>query len=204
MIEGTEFAWEAVEAAEVYVDWLVSAAVNFAVLLPFLYYWYLYRYPSRWVTRCGPNVDPSVRMAQVSSLLKLLQIAAVASQSVWRTPPWYCLAAIITGQFLNLRVYQLLGTTGVYYGSRFGAAPRVPWVTAFPFSVVKHPQYVGAILTLLGCLCWAPWPYVAVWAGGYLAMMAIEDDEPRPSQPNGPEPGVSAVAGNGPGRQKAS
>lgn len=198
MIEGTELAWEAVAAAEIYIDWLIFAAVNFAVVLPFLFYWYLYNYPSRWMARCGKNVDPSERMAQVSGVLKLLQIAAVASQSEWRIPPWYCVAAIAAGQYFNFRVYQLLGIPGVYYGARFGKA-QIPWVTAFPFSAIKHPQYVGAILTLLGCLCWAPWPYVAVWAASYVAMMVVENGERAT-----PAPAAGTAVEGAPGRAKAS
>lgn len=52
------------------------------------------------------------------------------------------------GQTLNVKVYQLLGHDGVYYGARFGR--RIPWVSAWPYSHVRDPQYIGCILTLLG------------------------------------------------------
>jgi protein-S-isoprenylcysteine O-methyltransferase Ste14 len=39
-----------------------------------------------------------------------------------------------------------IGKVGVYYGTRLGAT--VPWVEGFPFNVVRHPQYVGAVLSL--------------------------------------------------------
>ena len=35
---------------------------------------------------------------------------------------------------------------GIYYGSKLGH--HVPWVTGYPFSVVAHPQYVGAVMTV--------------------------------------------------------
>jgi hypothetical protein len=44
---------------------------------------------------------------------------------------WWNLILIFAGQFLNFRVYQLLGEVGVYYGVRFGYS--VPWVTEFPY-----------------------------------------------------------------------
>lgn len=38
------------------------------------------------------------------------------------------------------------GKAGVYYGCKFGLS--IPWYHGFPFTVVKHPQYVGCILTI--------------------------------------------------------
>ena len=52
------------------------------------------------------------------------------------------------GQWLNVRVFALLGHDGVFYGNRFGIT--LPWLTAFPFNVVSHPQYVGAVLSIWG------------------------------------------------------
>jgi methylene-fatty-acyl-phospholipid synthase len=37
---------------------------------------------------------------------------------------------------------------GVYYGFKLGE--EIPWVSGFPFSVVKHPQYVGSALSVWG------------------------------------------------------
>ena len=55
---------------------------------------------------------------------------------------------IAVGQCLNVAVFYRLGATGVFYGDRFGR--RVPWVRGFPFSVLAHPQYVGAVATIWG------------------------------------------------------
>jgi methylene-fatty-acyl-phospholipid synthase len=52
------------------------------------------------------------------------------------------------GQYLNLRVFQLLGREGVFFGNRFGLV--LPWQQRFPFSWMRHPQYVGASLTIWG------------------------------------------------------
>ena len=83
------------------------------------------------------------------------------------------------GQTLNASVYRNLGTVGVYYGKQFGYP--VPWVHGFPFQLgdylyVPHPQYTGAILTILSMphLFRLPWKYALVWVASYLATMSIE------------------------------
>jgi methylene-fatty-acyl-phospholipid synthase len=55
---------------------------------------------------------------------------------------------IVVGQSLNFAVFRRLGRVGVFYGNRFGR-PTV-WHTGFPFSVLRHPQYVGAALSVWG------------------------------------------------------
>jgi hypothetical protein len=52
------------------------------------------------------------------------------------------------GQLLNAGVFYRLGSTGVFYGTRFGHS--VPWTHAFPFSMLRHPQYVGTVLSIWG------------------------------------------------------
>jgi methylene-fatty-acyl-phospholipid synthase len=56
---------------------------------------------------------------------------------------------IAAGQFLNFSVFQKIGNTGVLYGKQFGYT--VPWVTSFPYSFIKHPQYVGTLISIWGC-----------------------------------------------------
>lgn len=55
---------------------------------------------------------------------------------------------VLLGQILNVAVYQTLGEAGVYYGCRLGKT--IPWVHGLPFSVVPHPQYLGATLSEIG------------------------------------------------------
>ena len=55
---------------------------------------------------------------------------------------------LVVGQALNLSVFARLGSTGVFYGTRFGHA--IPWQRGFPFSLLSHPQYVGTVLTVWG------------------------------------------------------
>ncbi|GAB4850544.1 hypothetical protein Ancab_029854 [Ancistrocladus abbreviatus] len=146
------------------------------VLLPFTFYYWLWTYPQTWVDLCGKGRDPSKVMAQVSYLLKAIQFISffsVASLS-W-PPPLYFWPLIIVGQFLNLRVYQLLGEFGVYYGMRFGKS--IPWVKEFPYGYVRDPQYVGSILSILACLSWLPIQYILLWCLGYVFMMHLESKE---------------------------
>ena len=55
---------------------------------------------------------------------------------------------ILTGQILNFGVFLRLGRVGVFYGDIFGH--ELPRCQQFPFSVLNHPQYVGALLSVWG------------------------------------------------------
>jgi len=57
-------------------------------------------------------------------------------------------ALIAVGQILNIGVFYRLGKVGVFYGDKFGYA--VSWCQKFPFSLLDHPQYVGALLSIWG------------------------------------------------------
>ncbi|KAG7652628.1 Phosphatidyl-N-methylethanolamine N-methyltransferase [Arabidopsis thaliana] len=146
------------------------------VLLPFPFYWWLWTNPQSWVNLCGRERDPSTVMARVSHVLKaaqLLSLFSVASLS-WPSPLYFW-PLMAFGQFLNFRVYQLLGEAGTYYGVRFGK--NIPWVTEFPFGVIRDPQYVGSIMSLLACLSWVPFQYILLWSLGYVFMMFLESKE---------------------------
>ncbi|KAK6912314.1 Phospholipid methyltransferase [Dillenia turbinata] len=146
------------------------------VLVPFPYYYWLWRNPQTWMNLCGPGRDPSKAMAQISHFLKLIQFVSLFSvSSLSWPPPFYFWPLFLFGQFLNFRVYQLLGETGTYYGVRFGKS--IPWVTEFPFGVIKDPQYVGSIMSLLACLNWVPFTYILLWVLGYVFMICVESHE---------------------------
>ncbi|RWR91169.1 phosphatidyl-N-methylethanolamine N-methyltransferase [Cinnamomum micranthum f. kanehirae] len=153
----------------------MSVLVCIGLFLPFPFYCFLWTYPQIWVDFCGKGSDPCHRMAQVSHFLKILQFLAIFSVAHFSWPPWYCFLLFALGQFLNFRVYQLLGESGTYYGVRFGK--NIPWVTEFPFGYIQDPQYVGSMLSLIACLCWVPFPYVLLWVLGYLFMMLVESKE---------------------------
>lgn len=55
---------------------------------------------------------------------------------------------IALGQLLNFSVFRRLGNVGVFYGAQFDYS--VPWVSGFPFSLFRHPQYLGALLSIWG------------------------------------------------------
>lgn len=55
---------------------------------------------------------------------------------------------VLTGIFLNLSVFHSLGKIGVFYGNKLGY--HVPWREEFPFSLCRHPQYVGTLLSIWG------------------------------------------------------
>lgn len=155
------------------LEFLVNAVRLAAVISPFPFYTYLWWYPQRFVDSvCSDGADPSHRMAQISTGLKIVQFLAllsVASFSSNLYPPWWSVVLFLAGQFLNMRAYQLLGESGIYYGNRFGK--EIGWVTEFPYGTIKDPQYVGSILSLIGITCWVPWRWVLPWIGGYLWMV---------------------------------
>lgn len=73
--------------------------------------------------------------------------------SIWpictsRLPLVVGVASIVLGQTFNLSVFYRLRSVGVFYGHKFGF--EVPWTGEFPFSLLKHPQYVGATLSIWG------------------------------------------------------
>jgi methylene-fatty-acyl-phospholipid synthase len=80
---------------------------------------------------------------------------------------WLGAGLIVVGQVLNLSVFARLGRVGVFYGARFGH--RVPWCTRFPFSALRHPQYVGVVITVWGLFAVARHPH-----GDWLALPLLE------------------------------
>ncbi|KAL6134229.1 hypothetical protein ACLB2K_066462 [Fragaria x ananassa] len=152
----------------------IAAAIG--VLSPFPFYYWLWTSPQTWVALCGKGRDPCKVMAYVAHFLKLIQFLSLFSVSTisW-PPPLYFWPLIAFGQFLNFRVYQLLGESGTYYGVRFGK--NIPWVTEFPFGYIKDPQYVGSISSLFACLSWVPFLYIFLWTLGYVFMIHVESTE---------------------------
>ncbi|XP_071703619.1 phosphatidyl-N-methylethanolamine N-methyltransferase [Rutidosis leptorrhynchoides] len=147
------------------------------VISPFPFYYWLWFHPQTWVNLCAKTQrDPCKLMAFVAHFLKLIQFLSLFSVSTlsW-PPPFYFWPLFLFGQFLNFRVYQLLGESGTYYGVRFGK--NIPWVTEFPFGTIKDPQYVGSIMSLLACVKWVPFLYIFIWVLGYIFMIHIESKE---------------------------
>jgi methylene-fatty-acyl-phospholipid synthase len=61
------------------------------------------------------------------------------------------------GQALNFGVFLRLGALGVFYGNRFGY--ELPHCDGLPFSLCKHPQYLGAVLSIWGFFLIARFPH---------------------------------------------
>jgi len=74
------------------------------------------------------------------------------------------------GQGLNVAIYRAIGKAGVYYGYRLGE--QVPWVTGFPFSVLPHPQYFGACVTVIGVNAFVATPTHV--AAGFLNLTIVQ------------------------------
>ena len=79
---------------------------------------------------------------------------------------------ILIGQILNFMVYYRLGSKGVYYGNRLGYP--IKWVTLFPFNVLRHPQYIGCVLTLIGLYPLLDFTYIIYACSLYLITIYIE------------------------------
>ena len=82
---------------------------------------------------------------------------------------------IAIGQLLNLGVFVQLGKIGVFYGNKLGY--QVPWCQGFPFSVLRHPQYVGTVLSIWGFFMTTRFPHddwfiLPVLQTGYYAVGA--------------------------------
>ncbi|GFZ04003.1 phospholipid N-methyltransferase [Actinidia rufa] len=84
------------------------------------------------IERVGSSVSHVQAHSFPLSLLRLLSLL---------TPTSLLSGTSSSCQFLNFRVYQLLGESGTYYSFHFGKS--IPWVSQFPFGVIKDPQYVG-------------------------------------------------------------
>lgn len=76
-------------------------------------------------------------------------------------------ALILLGMFLNASVFSSLGKVGVFYGNKLGY--HVPWRNGFPFSLCKHPQYVGAVIAIWGFFLVMRFPH-----GDWIVLPLIE------------------------------
>jgi Phospholipid methyltransferase len=85
---------------------------------------------------------------------------------------------VYCGQYLNFSVYKVLTLEGVYYGSRFKKVST--WISDFPYNIgIPDPQYVGCLLTLIGCLMFSPIEIILWWAANYFYLMCLESKVPE-------------------------
>lgn len=157
-----------------------NAALYALMSLSACFYTLIWFVPHRWVALSSMlGQDPCDSMAMVAHLFKLLQAVALGSVTDWQAarslPAAWVAAAIVlfaAGQHLNIFVYARLGHTGVYYGARFGKS--VPWVTGYPYSVMRDPQYIGAITSALGLAVFGPPDLMSFAICQYIYLICLE------------------------------
>jgi len=146
---------------------LVVILLVSAILLSFerITYFLVSRYPERWYRLCQ-RPPLAVFDGPVNALHKLFYGFKAIQGAVFLY--WWMLLGdtwmplptaegialiaglllIAAGVFLNAAVFSRLGRTGVFYGAEIGY--ELPWITGFPFSMMRHPQYLGALLCIWG------------------------------------------------------
>jgi len=144
--------------------WLFAAAAFLLSIERICYVW-AWRYPESFRRFCGnpglfPPDSPVAVLQRLFYCFKVIQIlvffgwclvyghGSLATPEGMAFPFALGVILILTGQFLNFSVFYRLGEVGVFYGTRFGH--EVPWCSEFPFSLLKHPQYVGTLLSIWG------------------------------------------------------
>jgi protein-S-isoprenylcysteine O-methyltransferase Ste14 len=153
--------------------------------LPALYTWVWWR-PAHFLRCIGRGRDPCAAISTTVHVVKVVQGLLLAVYVDWTALPalpvasWLLgLVLILAGQYLNVRVYQLLGHDGVYYGSIFGK--RIKWISAWPYSHLRNPQYAGCILTVLGTAAIIlPARMAAFWCAIYVYAAWLEST-PHPA-----------------------
>ena len=132
---------------------------------------------------------PFQRMAFLAHALKCLQFLLLAACTNWstlianaQTTRVVVPAALFfgAGQHLNAMVYLRLKQVGVYYGARFGR--HVPWVHGWPYSHIRDPQYVGALLSVVGAALLggeSTHVILCAWGLNYLYLIMLESQVPH-------------------------
>jgi methylene-fatty-acyl-phospholipid synthase len=156
-----------------------------AFWLPCALYTFVWHRPRAWSRLVAPTA-PITAFRNAAVLLKaalwaLLAVNASVESDVALVLKWWpvyavAVALVAFGQLLNYRVFALLGTEGVYYGCRFGA--KIEWVTAWPYSHISNPQYVGCMLTLLGGSLFLPFWATVNGLASYAYLCHLERYEP--------------------------
>jgi len=67
----------------------------------------------------------------------------------------------LAGQLLVMTGFYRLGRVAVFFGDRLGY--DAPWCSAFPFSVLPHPQYFGAVLSIWAFFAVMRYPHADWW-----------------------------------------
>lgn len=145
----------------------------------------------------GPAAEPVRALANLFVAFKVVQATVFLGWCLYfgggrllppAAPPPVLAAGtglIVAGQVLNAAVFMRLGLTGVFYGNRFGHA--VHWRYGFPFSWLRHPQYVGTVATIWGVFLTLRFPHPdwvvlpLLESAYYVAGSFLEDDATPPA-----------------------
>lgn len=147
------------------MDWLIFLGCAGFLSLERISYWYAWHHPEQFRNggKRGTSAtadDPVDRIYRLFLLFKFIQVAVFLCWCMWFGQTWLPLPiapvpmlilgalALLIGQLLNFSVFRALGKTGVFYGNRFGHS--IEWCHGFPFSVLRHPQYVGTLISIWG------------------------------------------------------
>ena len=161
----------------------------------------VWRHPTRFrhavAGWAGPAAEPVGALANLFVAFKVLQAAVFLGWCLYfgrgrLLPPDAALPVlaagtllVVAGQVLSAAVFVRLGLTGVFYGNRFGHEVR--WRYGFPFSWLRHPQYVGTVATIWGVFLalrfpnpdWIVLPLLET--AYYVAGAFLEDDATPPA-----------------------
>ena len=129
--------------------------------IPHAFYAFIWIYPNKWMSiskkyyKYGDSID---LMAYCVFIIKGIQFIGLflwtfiidSSNFEFKNMSIFqfiiAIPMIIFGQSLNIGIHKAIGKNGVYYGCRLGKT--IPWVNGFPFTIVRHPQYVGVVLCI--------------------------------------------------------
>jgi methylene-fatty-acyl-phospholipid synthase len=145
--------------------WIILLLSTLLLGIERVSYWYVWNHPGRFAARVRrwPRLssgDPVLALRRLFYGFKAIQIAVLIGWCMLFGGTWLPLptagplllgigiALLLIGQLLNFCVMWRLGSTGVFYGNRFGRP--IEWQTGFPFSLLPHPQYLGALLSVWG------------------------------------------------------
>jgi len=137
-----------------------------------IFYAWVWRHPDSFRVFCERRIagalrDPVSGVRDFFYLFKALQAGVFVAwcyifrgsdPAPLRTRPLaLAFGLIVAGQILNLGVFLRLGGVGVFYGNIFGH--ELPRCEQFPFSILRHPQYVGALLSIWGLFLLLRFPH---------------------------------------------
>jgi phosphatidyl-N-methylethanolamine N-methyltransferase len=152
---------------------LIFVAAAILLAIERVAYVWVWRHPASFAGACkrmlfGHSADPVIALERLFDCFKATQILVFLAWCYFHPNPvlWSLrqrmlpvgigVTLFVVGQILNFSVFYRLGTVGVFYGNRFGR--DVPWCNEFPFSLMDHPQYVGALLSIWGFFLAAQFP----------------------------------------------